>query len=446
MSDIAKRTTLVKIFSFPNIGFNAHSPAFTPPAAAFINSLSSRLLDFFREFVRRALLKSAEVYLSGKFRAFLIVVAFLSLIAARLITHSFGLSLGYLYIVVISLAGFWFGLRKGLTAAILATLIFIAEVVIFRDWPYRDLVLQGVSFRLLSYFLSGIVLGYISDIENVMKEKLRDLACHDELTGCVNYRWSMQLLKGEIERSERYNKEMAIAIIDIDHFKEINDTYGHLAGNDILKAFVDVLKNGVRSMDTIGRYGGEEFIMVFPENNSSEALVAIDRIRDKLASLNIASPHLQQGLSFPIKFSAGIVSFPSNGRDLESLINIADEALYRAKRQGRGQTVIDRRRWKRIKPTSDIKIELIEPSSKKCLQPLKISDISQRGMLLVFPDDIPAGELLFKIRFPGEEFISGFKCKVVRKKTENDYCCAGVYFIDIPVDIEGKILRHIQEL
>ena len=85
------------------------------------NSLGNKFLDFFRAIVRRALSKSAEVYLSGKFRGFIITAGFLSLITARLMAHSFGFSLGYLYIMVISLAGFWFGLKKGLIAAALTT-------------------------------------------------------------------------------------------------------------------------------------------------------------------------------------------------------------------------------------------------------------------------------------------------------------------------------------
>lgn len=416
--------------------------ALTARATLFGNGFDCRIKGLIGRITRRLSSHISKAVSSNKFRLSVIAVMFLSLILARIAVHSFGVSLGYLYLVVISLAGIWFGFTGGLFAAAASVLIFSAEIIIFRDWPFRDLVLNGASFRLLAFSLGGIIVGYISEMEKRMKERLRELAYKDELTGCVNYRWTMQILENEIERSGRYKKETSIIIIDIDHFKDINDTYGHLAGNDVLKTFVDALKNNIRTIDTVGRYGGEEFIIIFPEKNPEEALVALDRIRERFSMLHVESRYFKHSTDIRLTFSAGVASFPSNGKNLDVLIDAADKALYRAKNDGRNRTTIEKRKWTRFDPIPNIKIEILEPSGKDRLQPLKIKDISPKGMLLIFPNDIPAGELLLKIRFPEEEVISEFKCKVVHKRNEKGLCYAGVYFIDIPVEIENKIANY----
>ncbi|MDD5073348.1 MAG: diguanylate cyclase [Candidatus Omnitrophica bacterium] len=416
--------------------------ALTARAALFGDGFNCRIKGFYGRITRKLSSRISKAISSNSFRFSVIAVMFLSLILARVAVHSFGVSLGYLYLIVISLAGIWFGSVGGLFAAAASVLIFSAEIIIFRDWPFRDLVLNGASFRLLAFSLGGIIVGYISEMEKRLKERLKELAYKDELTGCVNYRWTMQILENEIERSERYQKETSIIIIDIDHFKDINDTYGHQAGNDILKAFVDALKNNIRAIDTVGRYGGEEFIIIFPEKNPEEALVAVDRIRERLSGLHMAGRHFKHGLDIRLTFSAGVASFPSNGKNLDVLIDAADKALYRAKNDGRNRTTIEKRRWMRFDPARNIRVEILEPSGKDRLQPLKIKDISQKGMLLIFPNDIPAGELLLKVRFPEEEVISEFKCKVVHKKNEKGLCYVGVNFIDIPVEVENKIANY----
>ncbi len=413
------------------------------PAALFGKGFDCRIRGFIGRITRRLSLHISKAISSNNFRLSVIATMFLSLILARVAVHSFGVSLGYLYLVVISLAGIWFGIMGGLLAAAASVLIFSAEIIVLRDWPFRDLVLNGAPFRLLAFSLGGIIVGYISEAERRLKERLRELAYKDELTGCVNYRWAMQILENEIERSERYQKETAVIIIDIDHFKDINDAYGHLAGNDVLKTFVDVLKNNIRTIDTVGRYGGEEFIIIFPEKNSEEALVAVDRIRERLSELHMAGRHFKHGLDIRLTFSAGVVSFPLNGKDLDVLIDTADKALYRAKNDGRNRTTIEKRKWARFDPGRNIKINILEPSGKDCLQPLKIKDVSQKGMLLVFPKDISSGELLLRIHFPEEKFVSEFRGKVIHKRNEKGLCYAGIYFVDIPVDIEKKIMNVI---
>ncbi|MDD1778552.1 MAG: sensor domain-containing diguanylate cyclase [Candidatus Helarchaeota archaeon] len=185
-----------------------------------------------------------------------------------------------------------------------------------------------------------LILLAIEDIteRKELEEKLKTLASHDELTGCINFRSLMELLENEIARSKRYQKEFIIIMIDIDHFKRINDEYGHLAGNDALAAFANVVKNSVRSIDTVGRYGGEEFIIVLPETNLQHALVALERMRNNIEKTKITSPHLEKEKELALKFSAGIAVFPNNAKDLKELIWVADSALRQAKQEGGNRT------------------------------------------------------------------------------------------------------------
>ncbi len=188
----------------------------------------------------------------------------------------------------------------------------------------------------------GLILLAIEDItvRKEAEEKLKNLASHDELTGCVNYRSIMKLLENEIARSKRYQKQFSIVMIDIDHFKGINDEHGHLAGNDALVAFTNVLEHSVRTADIVGRYGGDEFIIVLPESDSQHASVVLERIRNNLDQTKITSLHVENAKELTLQFSAGIAVFPHNAKDLKELIWVADSSLRQAKQEGKNGTVL----------------------------------------------------------------------------------------------------------
>jgi len=214
--------------------------------------------------------KLAEITFSNYFRLGLIVAGFIWLLVLRQISGTFGVSLGYIYIVLISLAGFWFGLKGGIITAVFACVIFLIEVKIHASWPARDLVLRGAAFRLIVYLASGFILGYVSELQKKLSREIEYSAYHDKLTGCVNYTWIVEFLEKEIARSRRFIKEFSIILIDIDHFKSVNDTYGHLVGNDALAVFANVVKDNLRSMDIVGRYGGSSFWLSFPNSAPME--------------------------------------------------------------------------------------------------------------------------------------------------------------------------------
>ena len=292
-----------------------------------------------------------------------------------------------------------------------------------------------------------LILLAIEDIteRKELEERLETLASHDELTGCVNFRSTMKLLENEIARSKRYQKKFSIIMIDIDHFKRINDVYGHLVGNDALVAFTTIVKNSVRSIDVVGRYGGEEFIIVLPESDLQHALVVFERIKNNLEQTKITSPHLAKEKEFTLKFSAGIVAFPHNAKDLKELIWAADNALLQAKREGKNRAVLERRKLMRLSSKPGTRIEIVDSSGKKNVGALQIADISKEGMLFLSTQDILGEEFLCRIYRPEDESPFELTCKVKHKgKTESELYRVGVYFPDIPESSKEKLSQCIE--
>jgi len=219
------------------------------------------------------------------------------------------------------------------------------------------------EFELLARYIAGVVnnANIIRGLKDA-EERLKILVQQDELTGCMNFRFIMRHLENEIMRSKRHNREFSVIMIDIDHFKRINDKYGHLAGNDVLVAFANAIKGAVRSIDTVGRYGGEEFLIVLPESNSQQALVALRRMRDSLSQVKIHSVYLDDKKKIALKFSAGIADFPHNAKDLKGLIGAADNSLLRAKREGRNRSILEMRKEIRFQPLPSSKVVALNSS------------------------------------------------------------------------------------
>jgi len=172
----------------------------------------------------------------------------------------------------------------------------------------------------------------------LMLETAESQALMDELTGAFNRRYLTRTLNAEWRRAQRYDIELSIALIDIDHFKEINDKYGHLVGDAVLVNLVQLLKQELREIDHIVRYGGEEFLLLLPQTGPSAALMVLDRIR-RVVSETIFSESSDGPVTFTV--SAGVAAFPTTAASSpEHLIEFADEALYESKRGGRNQVTM----------------------------------------------------------------------------------------------------------
>lgn len=168
-------------------------------------------------------------------------------------------------------------------------------------------------------------------------EKLRSLeqmAITDGLTGVYNHRYFRMRLGQELKRALRYHQEVALMMLDIDHFKAINDRYGHSIGDTVLKALASVLREKMRATEIIARYGGEEFAIILPQTGVAEAMVAAERLRNAIAARSFRSA---DGVAFTVTISIGVAGFPHHADTPESLVEKADAALYAAKRTGRNR-------------------------------------------------------------------------------------------------------------
>ncbi len=156
----------------------------------------------------------------------------------------------------------------------------------------------------------------------------------DTLTGIYNRRFINEFLINEIERSKRMNKRFSIAMLDIDDFKKLNDTYGHMAGDAVLKFMSNLIAESLRKSDIVGRYGGEEFIIIMPETDMKVSGLVSERVRKKIEDGAIP---LSKKKSVNITASFGIASFPDDGISSDDLLITADDRLYKAKKEGKNK-------------------------------------------------------------------------------------------------------------
>jgi diguanylate cyclase (GGDEF)-like protein len=171
-------------------------------------------------------------------------------------------------------------------------------------------------------------------LENALS-RIQEIASRDELTGLPNRRNMMDLVREHALRRARGAAPFYVAMIDLDHFKHVNDTFGHAVGDETLRAFAAEAQAVLRNTDVIGRWGGEEFLVVLPETAPGEPTVAVDRLRARLAALPVCSsaPELR------VRFSAGFTRYRP-GEPVDQAIERADRALYTAKTTGRNRTVV----------------------------------------------------------------------------------------------------------
>ncbi len=167
-------------------------------------------------------------------------------------------------------------------------------------------------------------------------EALRRLATRDELTGLLNRRELDRVLAEECERDLRFGHEFALIMLDIDHFKSINDRHGHPAGDAVLKEVARRIQAEVRTVDRATRFGGEEFAVVVTESDAATALEIARRICATIAREPVALP---SGVALPVTISAGVAALPRDSRSDGALIAAADRALYAAKQRGRNRAV-----------------------------------------------------------------------------------------------------------
>ena len=165
---------------------------------------------------------------------------------------------------------------------------------------------------------------------------LENLATTDGLTRLYNRRTFLQRAESEFERSRRYQRPLSVLMMDVDHFKEVNDSHGHEVGDRVLRVLADECRRTLRQQDVLGRYGGEEFMAFLPETAATVAIEVAERLRKSVESLRVPV----ERNSIRITLSIGIATLDEKDRDISALIISADQALYEAKQQGRNRTVM----------------------------------------------------------------------------------------------------------
>jgi diguanylate cyclase (GGDEF)-like protein len=190
----------------------------------------------------------------------------------------------------------------------------------------RDHAFNSLSQRTLES-MADICATAIQNAQHV--ERVRQLAYLDGLTGIFNRRFFEMRIAEEIERAKRFNANLSILMVDIDQFKRLNDEFGHLLGDEVLRQVSSIFSDHLRKIDVVCRYGGEEFAVLLPETNAQSALQVAEKLRRLVE--NWPFP----GVARPITVSAGTATFPENGGIRDDLVKAADAALYAAKQAGR---------------------------------------------------------------------------------------------------------------
>jgi diguanylate cyclase (GGDEF)-like protein len=169
-----------------------------------------------------------------------------------------------------------------------------------------------------------------------MVKKLEEMATTDGMTGLLNKRAMLDMAAQKIAAAARFDRKLSVIITDIDHFKKVNDTWGHDVGDQVIRGLGELLRRAKRQTDSVARFGGEEFVLVCEETDDRGALLLAERVRTELEQTTFRTPNG----AVQVTCSLGIASFPEAGRDWESLFKAADEALYVSKRSGRNRATV----------------------------------------------------------------------------------------------------------
>jgi diguanylate cyclase (GGDEF)-like protein len=261
---------------------------------------------------------------------------------------------GYRWLAWITVAGLCAILRWAIEAGLVLTAVkgsdssaSIRQMQFSREPMYNDAAelsigLAGAVLIADNWFLIALFLPAVTLLQRSLRHaQLESASRVDAKTGLLNAVTWQREAQVQISRAARTRTPLAVAMLDIDHFKRVNDTYGHLAGDTVLAALSATLRGLLRDYDIVGRFGGEEFAILLPHTDTATARQITERIRAKLAGITVTAGN-GSGAEVPLRVtvSIGVATLASSHRDLDELIAAADAALYRAKAQGRNQVCL----------------------------------------------------------------------------------------------------------
>jgi diguanylate cyclase (GGDEF)-like protein len=248
------------------------------------------------------------------------------------------------YFLAIASTSLRYDKRVCISAGALALTEYLA-IVVFASvhWDLNNPMYSPYPYGMFSWSaqLSRLIILLAASVLSLSlvyrSQTLLQLATSDPLTGLFNRGYIDERMALEIGRAGRYGRLLTIAVIDVDHFKALNDTHGHLSGDVVLRNLGRLLRDSFRTSDTAGRYGGEEFVVLLPETGLEAAQRKLDSLRAQIAStpIRLAGP----GAYAQITISVGLAGFPQDGGDAARLFAVADERMFQAKREGRNRVV-----------------------------------------------------------------------------------------------------------
>jgi diguanylate cyclase (GGDEF)-like protein len=279
-----------------------------------------------------------------------------------------------------------------------------------RDRLKKDLGRDvGTRVALLDYFVNlNRELKNPKIIEISIYERTERSALTDGLTGLYNHAYFLQALRRELHRSKRHDLKASLAMFDLDDFKKLNDTRGHLEGDRVLMKASALIKETLREIDVAARYGGEEFAVILPETSASGAFVVAERIRLKIAR------HFRKKRGGPkVTVSGGVAAYPEDAETMDDLIRRADQGLYRSKAAGKNRITLaqgERRRHLRV-PASH-PLTLSARAGRKAIARAK--NVSEGGLLVSIHDSVPVGSKLSLVIRPATGPAMSLRGEVVR--------------------------------
>ena len=279
----------------------------------------------------------------------------------------------------------------------------------------------------------------------VLEDALYSLR-YDSLTGLYSRRTFDEVFVKEIERANRYGKELSVLFFDLDDFKQVNDTFGHLAGDDALEHVARVVMGEIRTIDIASRYGGEEIVVVLPETGKAAAFVVGERIREKVETMKLN--YNDQIINLTI--SGGIATLPIDANDSKNLIANADIAVYKAKEAGKNNIVIyseNKRRFIRVDFITDIHVLEVDSKEKIGIVGIKSTDLSTGGILFKSNHSIDLGtqvQLQIPTGIVDEPLLVAGTVVRVEKFSSNQFDI-GISFIKVDGSVRNELSRCIRK-
>lgn len=237
------------------------------------------------------------------------------------------ISFSIFYLFPVTLVTWFVSMRAGILIAVASALSWIlADLLSGHLYSHHAIPYWNMSVR-LGFFL--IVLGTLSRLKAAY-EREKELSGIDPLTGVTNGRAFREAALAEIERAQRYGRPFAIAYVDLDNFKTVNDRFGHSTGDTLLRTVANDLRKSVRATDSVARLGGDEFAILFPETGDEAARAVLEKLRHRVADS-------MRENEWPVTMSVGAATFFSPPDSVDSMVRLADELMYAAKKNGKNR-------------------------------------------------------------------------------------------------------------